>query len=319
MTDAASPQTPAATPAVFHLGLHKTGTTWLQQNIFQTNRGRTIRYVDDRRLIRGPFVVDRYGAFSAEAARAALEAASGAETHGALPLVVSDEALTGFPFQMDLPRQVTFERIRAAYPEAGIIVTIREQVSLIRSYYGHYIRWGGTARLENFLAQPEGDDAKLYRPVLDLDFFDYDALHRDLSGIFGAEKVLFLPLEVMIRDTDTVLARMRQSFGLDLSKPDRPIAERVNPAWSGAAFGAARRLNHLIAGQPKWHRSRRRLNPNYIASLVDRVTPDSARKRATAQQTAVIRRSIGTRYAPSNAAFAARSGWDLAALGYTTA
>ena len=52
-----------------HVGLHKTGTTWVQQQIFQAAANEHFRYSEDRTLLRGVWAQPNYGDFDPALAR----------------------------------------------------------------------------------------------------------------------------------------------------------------------------------------------------------------------------------------------------------
>ena len=209
-------------------------------------------------------------------------------------------------------------RLAETFPEARILATVREQRALLQSYYGHYIRGGGTASLADFLAQPEAEAAHVWDPIVDLDFFDYAALLKMLQNRFGAAQVSVVPMEWMLSDPEAFLAHLSETWGLDLPTSLAPSAGKVvNPAWAPQAFEAARLANHLQSGKPRWRRYR--LKPNRWAARVDRVVPSGRRAAAKARQASLIEAALVDRYDASNAALAQAIGIDLAAFGYRTA
>ena len=208
-------------------------------------------------------------------------------------------------------------RIHDTCPDARILITVREQRKLIRSYYGHYFRGGGTANLVDFLAQPGGLEKRLYDPIVDLDFFDFASMGDFLDELFGPENVMIAPMEWMIGNTPEFIERMAIFSGVTLDKhvPSEK-GSLVNPAWSPLAFECARYANHFIVGKPPWLRHARFVQPNWLASVVDRYTPIMLRESGVRKQIALVETAIGDRFAPSNTALAARISVDLEKLGY---
>lgn len=135
---------------LLHVGLHKTGTTWLQRRFFDErsigfrlplHRGR-----DVKAALITPFPLD----FDPAAAAARLIPLLREGGDGTLP-VISDERLSGNPHAGAYDRKEIAERLRAVFPGARVLVVIREQRSMIRSTYKQYVRMGGPNALDEYL------------------------------------------------------------------------------------------------------------------------------------------------------------------------
>ena len=124
---------------LFHVGPHKTGTTWLQQHFFPNFKN--IVYSCDFKLTHKAFLTPQYGDFSvkrvAEIFAPLLEEARQKE----VPLVLSDEALGGRPFGQKYFREVCANRIKRAFPTAKILVVSRRQERIFGSLYSEYLRY----------------------------------------------------------------------------------------------------------------------------------------------------------------------------------
>jgi hypothetical protein len=108
--------------AVFHVGLHKTATTFLQMQIFPQLVG--VGFVPPPARV-----------------RSILALAGSSST-----LVVSDEGLSGIPFEPGWLAQfeANMRGLARLHPGAGIIIGFRSHADLIRSIYKQYLHEGGT-------------------------------------------------------------------------------------------------------------------------------------------------------------------------------
>lgn len=301
---------------LFHIGLHKTGTTWLQNQVFSPQDGRRFVYSEDRELIRGNLSVINPQFFDPETAKLDYVPLIQRAADKGIPLILSDELLGGLPFHHAFTRVIAAQNIKSVFPNAKILVTIREQAKIIYSSYGHYIRGGYSARFEDFLAQPTGEMAKLFNPILNLDHFDYHQLLLFYERLFGAGNVMVAPMEWMLKNQSDLTDRLSEFIGSPVDPvPQEASSRKINPAWSGPALNAARRVNRLSAQDARWTRAPR-IKGNAVAWWVDRFTPASVAEKAKARSLDKIRQSVGARYTQSNQDLSARIGIDLGAFGY---
>lgn len=300
-----------------HAGLHKTGTTWLQKRVFEPRHGSDIEYCGDIGLIYRQILVPGPDEFMAETARQAFAPLREQASIGQRLAVISGENLAGRPFHARFQREIAADRLAAVFPDARILLTIREQGAIIRSMYGQYLRFGYTSDLCSFLTEPPPEAA--YRPVLDRAFYDYDRLIAAYERVFPAENILVLPFEWMLANPDAMIARLSAHTGAALSAIGADTARKVtNSAWSDLAYAALRHLNRFDNQDSRWQRKPGWLHPNSIAARIDRLTPRRLRHRMQQKRIELITEMIGDRYAASNRVVAARIGIDLAALGYVT-
>jgi hypothetical protein len=301
-----------------HVGLHKTGTTWLQERLFQRYAGSAFAYSEDRRLIRGNFRVLAETEFDAEIVREEFRPLLAEAQAMGRPLILSDEILTGLPFHDRFARLITIDRLKRVFPRARILVTIREQIDIIVSSYGHYVRGGYSGGFEDFIARPGLEKNRLFWPILEYEHFDYFHLYEFLAGKFGHDSIMVTPMEWMMRNPDAFAAELARFAGCEAV----PLAEgqsdrTVNPAWSQIGYEVARHLNHLVPQDARWRR-KAPISASSAAWWVDRFTPGSMRRRMKARRIDRARAAVGDLYCASNRRLEQRLGLDLGGLGYMT-
>ena len=297
---------------LLHPGLHKTGTSWLQRMLLAPHRGAPFLALADPLDAITAFVLPGEGSFDPAAARRALAPlARAARASGQIP-VISAEDLGGVPFQDRFTRGVVARRLVRAFPQAKVLLTIREQDAVILSMYGQYVRYGHSASLEEFVTRVPPETG--FVGVLDYAYYEYDRLADLYQGLFA--EVTLVPYETIFADTQAFYDRLASLFGR--TAPPLPGgASRVNPAASRPARAAARLVNRFH--EPELRAVRRpRPNPNAVAYQVDRLVPKRWRRAGAAKDRALVRAHVGDAYAASNARLAKRLGLDLAALGYRT-
>lgn len=306
---------PSDRQMLVHVGLHKTGTTWVQQQIFQAGSNEHFRYSEDRTLLRGVWAQPDYGDFDPALARDQIM--QGLQGSPDFPVVLSDEILSGLPFHSRFGQGVIMERIAHTFPQAKILITVREQTSLIYSAYGHYLRGGHTASLDNFLATPKDKSALVWRSILDHSYYDYEHLHHLYARKFGAKNVMIAPMEWMIGDTQDFLVVMQKFTGHSWPLPSVTTKNRkVNPAWTDLARTYIRVANRFEDQDARWNKKRKRFSKNAIASKISAATPKGLHERMKAKSLRKIAQAIGDQYAASNRTLSQKTGIDLERYGY---
>lgn len=136
-----------------HPGLHKTGTTFLQQCVFQNIEG--IRYylksVD-------PLSIKPDG----------------------ITLISDEELSRSMPHKQN--RMEMMGKLHQSFPDAHIILGIREEKSWLKSCYAQYVKTGGSLRFDDYCQQypyvPPHEYAEIVSSMWD-DVLIYD--HADLK------------------------------------------------------------------------------------------------------------------------------------------
>src|SRR5690349_1191325 len=172
--------TPYAVPITariaFHIGYHKTATTWFQRAAMPAHPGIRPLFTDqpttDPLLVE--LVLTPRHSFDADRARAAL-AARLAELDvpdGGIALG-SQERLSGHAATGGFDTFDIAERIRATAPEAKIFAVVREQVGMVESEYLQLLQEGSLRGLDRLLRTTPTLSSM---PVFDLRQYEYDRL-----------------------------------------------------------------------------------------------------------------------------------------------
>lgn len=314
-------------PVLVHVGYHKAASTWLQRELFVDRTGyrwlgKRPRSHPVRRLVR-----ERPLEFDADDVRRAFEPLiADAEQAGLVP-VVSFERLSGHPFSGGFDVDLVGERVAQVFPDARVLIVVREQRSMILSTYKQYVQVGGAAPLRHFLDPPVGRSLRV--PLFDARYFEYDHLVRHYDGLFGAERVLTLPFELFVRDGRAFVERIAELGG-------RPIAEdaveslrfrrRSNRARSALTIAAVRRLNRFTphtelnpAPAAEWRSAARLSEWLQRTEALDRRLTRELEARSQERLRRAVADWAGDRYAESNRRLADLIGVDLATLGWVVA
>lgn len=200
---------------LLHVGYHKTGTSFLQKEIFASPN---IDYnAIDRDLIIEEIINKHLFFFDADATRQTLQKDFVADKVN----VVSMENLIGNPHSGGYNSYDHLQKLKQLFPAAKVLICIREQSSMILSSYKQYITTTGTLRLKNYLKPIEQGSNIL--PAFDLKHFCYHALIGNYIDAFGKENVLVLPYELLSKNSHEFLKQIFEFSGLkeeDIAKID---------------------------------------------------------------------------------------------------
>lgn len=306
--DPASRQWPIR--CVLHIGYYKTATTFLQNAVFGgipqiVNLGKPVRDPDRYELVRHIHHALDHD-FDLDTWRAKLDGWYERAIDGnrqAACAVFSMESLAAPEGLAQTNPDMVPARLKALFGDAQVLITIREQASLVESLYLHNAKVSRFRLLREWLEDHENEIANL----------DFDAKLNAFAKAFGAENVHILPQEMLRQMPD----RAKQILALALTIDDALIAERMKEA---SPLNTRRSQRELL-----YNRVRSILAPNVAVS---RFLPGwfiarknrflSAGKRAEGILGDSMRGTIRSRFAASNAMLEKRTGLPLTSLGYAT-
>jgi hypothetical protein len=311
-----------------HVGLHKTATSWLQEYYLSRDNygywipplannirtpikaaGELLLWSAQRRLI-------AEDDFDPEPIR--IQLMSFRKPAGFMP-VISNERLAGHPLSGGFDRKILALRIKSIFPQARILITIREQKSLIMSNYVQYLKNGGWHSPEWYL-EPESDGRQ---PVCSLRFWDYERLIALYDEIFGAQNVFALPYEILRKaplEFVSHIARFAQVAPPGEISTARTIvnARRPHvPSYYLRYLTALQRRSSANAFIPflrggKWGKYLVR----GIKKACNTLTPSTLERNVELALANRIDKKIGGYFSESNLQAARRCGFDLNVLGY---
>jgi hypothetical protein len=305
---------------IFHVGLHKTGTTWFQKRFYPNLAG--YRFVN-RRLVRSTLLGTSPLAFDAAAARRMLGLDEGD------PAIVCEEDLSGILHNGGLLTNYVAKemanQLHAIAPEAKIVIFVREQAAMAASWYQQYLREGGTASVRHYLFPEDylflGKARPLKVPRFDFSAFDHDRLVAHYDSLFGRESVFVFAYEQLACDPETFITDFCRR--LDLPLPERLDHSRLNSSYRAALVPAARLLNlfsrrevadkRTLVHIPFSFKAR-----EYLLEKLNRLSLFGPVRSPEALLGGDTAEWIRQRFAASNRALQERMGVDLGELGYAT-
>jgi hypothetical protein len=314
-----------ASSPLIHIGYHKTGSSWLQRYLFSRKAGAGFTTFSKGRdgpintLIVSPNALD----FDPVAARRRFKRLiREARTAGLAP-IVSSERLSGHPLTGGHDSRELAERLAAVFTNGRLLIVIREQREMMLSTYRQYVKAGGAWSLRKFLHPPV--DTRVRTPMFDPSHFAYDRLIRTYQQLFGDDRVLVLPYEMLRSEPELFVGSIAEFAGVDLSQDyldNLPLDARPNLASSRAATRMKRAVNRLVActdlnPAPLVDAPRLEAFARRHVDIIDRVIPGFIAKRLERGDRERVAEAVGRRFDASNGVTSAVCGLDLAAYGYS--
>ena len=246
----------------FHIGYHKTATSWLQQIYFTAHPG--IEMIADSAAPWGDpllrcLIATSDRKFNPQQCQdllgqrvSALEASNSDNCVS----VVSAERLSGYPMSGGFDSLSIAQRLHSVEPQAKIVMVVREQVEMISSVYKQMVSEGYPGRFSDML------HSRSWKTVgFDPAYFEYDILVNRYQSLFGKDNVLVLPYERMRSDSAEFIRQLCDF--LDVAVIESPKAKKtINRSLADISLNMTRRMNHY---------RRSELNPYPVFNIPKRV------------------------------------------------
>ena len=226
-----------------HLGFPKTGSSLLQEKIFVNIKSiRTwetfYNHKDKemRKLI--DYIREPKNPFNAEQMKKDFYSLLDKDK----PNLITCELFALDMLQKEITKYETASRLKQVFPDAKVIICLREKQSILRSLYGHHVRSGSTLTYEKFIEE------------FDMEELNYDKYIKHLNSLFKT---------VVVVNFETLRKNHREfvkSF-CDFLNADVPeyTNEQVNKHLTPKQVKIQRFTNHLF----KTH-----LNPKGIIPII---------------------------------------------------
>lgn len=286
---------------VIHVGLHKTATTFLQYSVFPqateylylTRPYTQLNHAFNRLQYADPTM------FNLEDLRSEVEALN------VESILLSDESFSGKPTYFSyINRTLIAERLSKIFPNAKILLVLRDQIDIMVSHYSSYIKMPyGTKQIEDLFWKPGADfsfkDGKkpkhewehdgIYYNTNELhihmDCFQYHSLVQMYRSLFGSCEVLLY--EDLRHSPNAFAKNIGNLLGINV---EMERLKRENKSLSASELAKKRFSNR--AASP--------FNSKYVRKGLD-IALKAAPPVPTRDLRSVISTHVGNYYAEDNA------------------
>ena len=309
---------------LIHAGFHKTGTSYLQKNLF-VNRDAGYDSPADRHELRNAIIRTNPFLFDAATVRNKfMPAINRSLSHQRVP-VLSHEQFTGQPAgsgygirrrQREISRKEVANRLHVCFPDAKVLIVIREQKEMIKSIYKYFVSgWHGklSASIEQFLDQAPLE--KGYGPLFNIDYLQYHHVIEHYQTLFGRDSVLILPYEWLRDQPLEFVNRINRFTGNKLA--ESVVSQKVNQSNSAYLCTVKRHINRLLASpdKPGYYSKPEKKVSDFLLKM-SRYVPEKVHIKYERKLTEKISRLTEGTFTDNNRKTEKLTGLNLSALGY---
>lgn len=312
-----------------HLGMEKTGSSYLQKLFFPKLEGfdpdiseKIIKFINMHRW--------QEGSLSAEQlAEAGKKFVSDSKGH----ILVSEETFTGRPNSLRLEAKWIAQMFEAMFPQAKILIFIRRQDSYLESHYKMAVLKYSKLNYTQYLSMREPADTagilderleKMSRGVsvnsgygfTDYRVFSLEDIVSTYADIYGDENVFVMPYERLFKEFDDSFSKINTFLGTDVQTP--PPSQYVNKGLTHSGFYATLFVNRYAPN----HRGETGLVSRLVSSLMHRLAfgvaalVDIVAGKPAAPMSDEDKKTILTYHQDGNKRLSERFSLDLSASGY---
>lgn len=301
---------------LIHVGMAKSASTWLQKRLFNRSDLGFLHLEEKRLSLFRKILPQDTPYYDEEDCRQYLkeELLDQAYHHSLLP-VWSNELLSGWPTYGGQSRVLIANRLASLYPDAKILLIVREQNSIINSTYNQYIQEGGTMNLQTYLTKKW---VAPYFQGFNLAQYDYYQLVSLYKDLFKPQNVLFLPYELLKYEAPQFVKRifdfaeLKHQFDSDLLTD-----KALNQAPSDSNLWLRKQLGKLVSNRISAS-NQNALYYNYQVEKLWKIMelPRFVDSRLKRKKSNIIDAHVGHTFRESNRMLQNLTDIDLETLGY---
>jgi hypothetical protein len=234
---------------LIHIGYGKTGTTWLQENLFNfDNPTFTNLSTKDKRqsTIASNFLIDKnnYPLTSFDDNTEQIQSAFDEiidlhKNRKTNYWVISQERLVGTATHGGYDSRKNAILLKNHFPKAKILIVIREQKNIIQSHYFQYLNGGGTNKVVKYL-KPKNRD---FKPDFTPEHFKFSFLIKEYYALFGKENVHVLPYELFLKEPEKFIKSIGKFCTIEIDCSTLNFKSKVNVKSNNFILYYLRQLN----------------------------------------------------------------------------
>ena len=313
---------------LIHIGYHKTGSTWLQNELFRSSSNvfePLSRVPQGQSTLARSFIYNREGyvlsPWDLNESVIKVEHKKIIQSNPGLKekiLVMSHEALSGNYTSGGQDAHSIARRIKNIFPESRVLIMVREQKSFILSAYFQYLRMGGVGNVMAFLEQKTN---RRRAAVFSPDHLLYVPQVEVYQSMFGNDNVCVIPYELFLNQPAEFIGKLSSCVEQDILIDEKVFQKHWNRKGRHFTMYHLRYVNTLV--KYPFQRPHNFMGSNgvsFLAGLLIKGTgkliPRSYNNRTKNKIAATIENWVGDRYKITNQKLAKNLKMDLSKYGY---
>jgi len=259
---------------VLHVGLHKTGTTFLQQNVFPLIDPLAVDYnpTGIREAIKSVYRSNYRSAVVERESLAIRKIVQNANR----PILISYELMSGSPWinYADLDDMV--DVLKKSFDTATVVIVLRNQIDWLTSLYQEGLKDGVSASPAKFFSSGKRSPKTHWHEGVEACEFDFAKIVETYERRFGPGQTKVLFYETLRSDPNRFLDRFESVSAITM--PRHFDNSRVNPGLGASGVLCLARLRQLPFQSPfprhRWAHptmlleSILRKNPNRLSTKI---------------------------------------------------
>ncbi len=204
-------------PMFFHIGYHRTGTTFLQKTILPKFNQQAV--LSEPESFPQSILQFLHGDLDQAGIKNAMQQFQDEAVNADKPVIVSAEGLHGSIYHDDLDMA---DRIHNVFPNSRILICIRSQYSMIPSQYQYlHVKSGGSWSYQKYVNK-----------LIENNKLDYHKMVSKYQSVFGKGNVKILLYEMLKQDQEKFLREFLSFINLTESYKLEPAKINKNERYS---------------------------------------------------------------------------------------
>jgi len=191
------------TQTIIHIGYLKTATSWFTDFFYPYVKNANVSYSDNIFYdinVHSPFLNIVHD-----------KPLPAKELH----IIIAHKfvGIENFKWNHGVYRQFFIQQLKQNYPDAKIVIFIRNQVDFLASVYSSYLTHGGTYTFKELFKQGKLGDGTMFA----FEYIDYYKLIKLYQEAFGENNVHVFVFEEFMKNNMAFLSSFKNMFNLDIN------------------------------------------------------------------------------------------------------
>ena len=195
---------------ILHIGMHKTGTTFLQWNVFHFVNANYLWHIFYKSWLKDLLNINKKVDY--DKIKNKLSSTLKKDKIN----IISEENIYTYQFSKKDDRFILLDRLKKVFPEAKIIIGTRKKEENLVSWYVEYVAVGGILDFQGFLDKH-----------MNLKKLDYEPYIDKLIKYYGKENVFVYTLDELRKNQDAVVRNLCKFMNVEPPKKYRKKPARV--------------------------------------------------------------------------------------------